>query len=81
MYNNNNFGRKNDNDKQGQQQGREPLRLKIDKFDEFKSTVGTSLITSMKLTKKINGLFRSAGIALAWSFSAEWYLVVSISAK
>ena len=63
MYNNNNFVRKNDNDKQGQQQGREPLRLKIDKFDEFKSTVGTSLITSMKLTKKINGLFRSAGIA------------------
>ena len=63
MYNNNNFRRRNDNDRQGQQQGREPLRLKVDKFDEFESTVGTSLITSMKLTKKINGLFRSAGIA------------------
>ena len=48
---------------QGQQkEERKRLRLDVKQHDEFPSTVGTALMTSMKLTKDINALFRSAGI-------------------
>lgn len=63
MYNNN-FSN-NNNQGQGQQQSgetREKMRLNVKKHDEFPSTVGTALMTSMKLTKEINALFRAAGI-------------------
>lgn len=45
-----------------QKEERKKLRLDVKQHDEFPSTVGTALMTSMKLTKDINALFRSAGI-------------------
>lgn len=53
------------NQQQGQpnkQEGREKLKLTVAQPEEFVSTIKTMVTSTIDLTKKINGLFRAAGI-------------------